>query len=384
MLICRPLKKLINYAMILVLDKKYDPFKGDGMLKLISKLVLFPMLVVTTIYTQTWKDDSLVVRQILDTNGLQAVPVDSVVDFIFEGRVNQLRFRNLLELKTILSSIEKLDKLDQLSFNRTGLTSVPPEIGNLKSLGGLYFSYNKISSLPPEIKNLKILNHLVVGGDTAFTSVPSEIGELTSLKKLSISGSSITKLPDVICNLQSLESLILIYNKLTELPQNIGNLTSLKGWVGLQHNNLKSLPQSIMNLNTTPYGVDVCWNDSLVFTPEQCAWYGVKDYRDYIAKYCASGIEQEPNKPISRVVMGNIASIHVLNATVVFTLQRPANVECRLYDSRGRIVESLISGYTEAGTHSIALGQKGCGSGVYYLSIRAGKEQRNKTVVLER
>jgi hypothetical protein len=139
-----------------------------------------------------------------------------------------------------------------------------------------------------------------------------------------------------------------------------------------------------MNLNTTPYGVDVCWNDSLVFTPEQCAWYGVKDYRDYIAKYCASGIEKEPEKAVSWVVSGVVASIHVRGATVTFTLQRPANVECRLYDSRGRIVESLISGYTEAGTHSIALGERRRGAGVYYLSIRSGSEQRNRAVVLER
>jgi hypothetical protein len=367
-----------------LLDEIDYPLKGGSMRRNVKiKIAVFLTLMICTTFAQTWKDDSLVVRQILDTNGLQAVPIDSVVKIVFEGRVNYLRFRELPELKIIPSSIEKLDKLGELSFDKTGLTSVPPELGNLKSLGGLLFNFTLIDSLPSEVGNLKSLKSFKVGNDSLFKNVPPEIGKLSSLKILSICFCSIAKLPDEICNLDSLESLILIYNKLTELPQNIGNLTSLKGWVGLQHNNLKSLPQSIMNFNTTPYGVDVCWNDSLVFTPEQCAWYGVKDYRDYIAKYCASGIEQEPNKPISRVVMGNIASIHVRNTTAVFTLQRPANVECRLYDSRGRMMELLLSGYTEAGKHSIALGERRRGSGVYYLSIRSGKEQRNKTVVLE-
>jgi hypothetical protein len=48
------------------------------------------------------------------------------------------------------------------------------------------------------------------------------------------------------------------------------------------------------------------------------------------------------------------------------------------------MVTSLLSGYTAAGTHSIALGDRRFGAGVYYLSIRAGKEQRNRVVVLER
>ena len=43
-------------------------------------LTLLVMFLVLPVFSQTWEDDSLVVRQILDTNGLDTVPVEKYGD----------------------------------------------------------------------------------------------------------------------------------------------------------------------------------------------------------------------------------------------------------------------------------------------------------------
>ena len=332
------------------------------------KVSLFLILALSTVFSQTWKEDSLVVRQILDTNGLQTVPVDSVVKSIFEGRVNRLTFRDLPDFHSIPALIEKLTKLTELYFERTGLTIVPTEIGNLKTLQSLGFRSNKLSSLPPEIGNLTSLTSFGVSRDSTIKAIPPEIGKLCSLKTLSIMFTSITKLPDEVCNLKSLEWLSLHDNKLTGLPKDIGNLGSLSRLVDLSNNNLKSLPQSIVNLNVPPYQVIVCWNDSLVLTPEQCEWYHVKDYKDYIRKYCASPIEKtgeiKPVQPAARIQIGT--------RTVVLQSAQPGHVVCAVYDTKGIKIETLFSGNLSAQTHRITWDRTGYPSGVYYLRMMVG------------
>jgi hypothetical protein len=106
-------------------------------------------------------------------------------------------------------------------------------------------------NVKPEILNLlrdktvRVLNL----GYNKLTTLPAEIGNLTSLEKLDLWSNELTTLPAEIGNLASLEKLYLRNNKLTTLPAEIGNLTSLEK-LDLWSNKLTTLPAEIGNLTS--------------------------------------------------------------------------------------------------------------------------------------
>lgn len=87
---------------------------------------------------------------------------------------------------------------------------------------------------------------LKLGGEK-ITSLPEGIGNLTNLVELVLVHNQLTSLPDSIGNLTNLKELHLNNNQLTSLPESIGKLTNLEKLV-LHNNKLKTLPNSIGNL----------------------------------------------------------------------------------------------------------------------------------------
>ena len=61
-----------------------------------------------------------------------------------------------------------------------------------------------------------------------LTSLPESIGDLRSLKILDLDYNQLTNLPETIINLQNLEDLRVAHNQLMTLPDTIGNLRQLK------------------------------------------------------------------------------------------------------------------------------------------------------------
>jgi len=99
---------------------------------------------------------------------------------------------------------------------------------------------------------LKELNLIGKG----ITELPPEIGQLTSLKKLYLgnewndeNGNRLTKLPDEIGQLTSLQFLNISGNRLMALPESIGQLTNLQA-LYLSGNRLTELPESIGQLTS--------------------------------------------------------------------------------------------------------------------------------------
>jgi Leucine-rich repeat (LRR) protein len=61
-----------------------------------------------------------------------------------------------------------------------------------------------------------------------LVSVSSELGDLVSLKQLDLSHNKIKLLPIALCKLTNLTALNVMGNELKELPETIGNLSSLR------------------------------------------------------------------------------------------------------------------------------------------------------------
>ncbi|MDP2948305.1 MAG: COR domain-containing protein [Chloroflexota bacterium] len=82
-----------------------------------------------------------------------------------------------------------------------------------------------------------------------LTELPESLGELSSLKNLYLSANQLTELPESLGELSSLQHLDLSGNQLTELPESLGQLSSLQH-LDLFDNRLTELPESLGRLSS--------------------------------------------------------------------------------------------------------------------------------------
>ena len=101
-----------------------------------------------------------------------------------------------------------------------------------------------------EKKELDACDYLRI--NDKISTIPESIGNLTNLKELTIFDTLIIALPESIGNLTNLQELVISGNSLTSLPESIGNLTNLQELV-ISGNSLTSLPESIGNLTNLQY-----------------------------------------------------------------------------------------------------------------------------------
>ena len=89
-------------------------------------ILLFLSFLSSNTLSQEYIQDTLAVRAILDSNGLDTIPVKSVSD----------------------SSGGRIVKLD---FFKKNVTNIPSEIGNLTALKDLSFYSNSLKSVPSDL-----------------------------------------------------------------------------------------------------------------------------------------------------------------------------------------------------------------------------------------
>jgi hypothetical protein len=253
-----------------------------------TKIVLFFLLFsAVAVFSQPCNDypcDSAVVRQLLDTNGLDTLTVEKVAG-PRKGRIDSLNLTGkgiavlpstigkLTSLKYLFlgclrysglpigpycntlvklpDEIGTLDSLVGLNVDGNQLTSIPATIGGLKQLTGLILSSNHLTAIPGEIGMLKNLRTLDLYHNDLQT-LPDEIGQLHSLQYLNITGSLFTSVPATLGDLSSLVTLKITNSGITSLPSGIGRLQNLK-YAELYHNQLTDLPDSIMQLTNLEF-----------------------------------------------------------------------------------------------------------------------------------
>ena len=176
--------------------------------------------------------------------------------------VQQLTLSEGLETfpDAIFSLADTLEVLD-LSHNKL---SALPDLSRLKKLKIAFFSFNQFSEVPSAFKNCYNLYMLGMKGnqltkfdedilplsiswliltDNRLTQLPDSIGDLTKLRKFPLAGNRLTSLPERMANCKELELIRLSANKFEVLPEWLLCLPKL-AWLAFSGNPLSVSPQS--------------------------------------------------------------------------------------------------------------------------------------------
>jgi len=155
-----------------------------------------------------------------------------------------------LEILTLADSLETLDLSNNL------LSSLPVEISQLHRLKIIFASNNKFTVLPqalgqcpnlemvgfksnaitqvPQLSLPKKLRWLILT-DNKITSLPDSLGERTLLQKLALAGNALTELPLNMSKLVNLELIRISANQLTQCPEQLLKLPKL-AWFAFSGN----------------------------------------------------------------------------------------------------------------------------------------------------
>ena len=119
---------------------------------------------------------------------------------IQEEYIKILIFEKLKRELDLNMTMEKLERLKNLSISQMNIFTIPNEIGTLKNLRELYLENNSLFMLP------------------------GEIGEILGLQRLHLRNNNLSLIPIEISKLKNIKHIDLGKNYLTSLPKEIGKL----------------------------------------------------------------------------------------------------------------------------------------------------------------
>jgi leucine-rich repeat protein SHOC2 len=200
-------------------------------------------------------------------------------------------------LTTIPAKVYELSQLERLELKGNKLTSIDKKLTSLKKLKYLDLSYNELNPDQIKFKKNKSIEYLDLSRN-GLTEIPKRIKKLTGLKKIKLNENQIVdirdlrklkkmtdlnlsrnpvrlneetfkkgfktlelftlqkcgleSLPENIGNLQSLKTLHFPENKITSLPKSIGQMDSLLSLM-LYQNEVRELPKEIFNAKNLIY-----------------------------------------------------------------------------------------------------------------------------------
>lgn len=158
------------------------------------------------------------------------------------------------------AQIENAKKTGVLVFTNQGYLYIPTQVFNLgHGLRLLDMSANKIEQLPINVAVLRNLKSLFLN-QNRLTLLPNELGNLVRLELLSLSYNFIYTLPPTFSLLLNLREVKLSSNRLQEFPLELAYLPNLNV-VDLSLNKIEALPDTGL---ATMTAMDVNLNENLL------------------------------------------------------------------------------------------------------------------------
>lgn len=148
------------------------------------------------------------------------------------------------------------DSLEVLDLSNNQLSELPQDLNRLKHLKILFCSNNQFTCLPPMLSlcpklemigfksnkieqvpasSLPLKTRWLILTDNKISELPESLGQLVNLEKLMLAGNQLTKLPQSIHSCHKLGLIRLSANQLTEFPDLILDLPKL-AWLAFSGN----------------------------------------------------------------------------------------------------------------------------------------------------
>ncbi|KAJ8386712.1 hypothetical protein AAFF_G00166610 [Aldrovandia affinis] len=185
-------------------------------------------------------------------SAIQGLEVRTSMPLFFRKKKPSEDSRKRLEYQMYLSKEAGAD--DILDISACELTEVPhTAFSTCKVLQKKVFILhgNQLRSLVPKgcsITSLATLKVLDLH-ENKLTSLPDDIGQLKSLQVLNVERNQIKVLPDCIGDLRLLQTLNVKGNALSQLPSSLGHMCSLRT-LDLSENAVRELPAALANIRT--------------------------------------------------------------------------------------------------------------------------------------
>jgi Leucine-rich repeat (LRR) protein len=199
---------------------------------------------------QTYREDSLVVVEILKANGLDTVPVTDV-------------------------AIPTGDRITELLMMSKGMRVLPDCVGELSALTNLSLDGNDLMELPQAIGALSKLEYISCN-DNRIAGLPASVLNLRNLKYAFFIRNRLTEFPEVFFTLRNLETVDLGGNHLTQLPANLSQQCPALIKLYINDNYLIQLPETIVALNLEL--IHVAGNALCNVSQAVTAWLDGRDY----------------------------------------------------------------------------------------------------------
>lgn len=135
---------------------------------------------------------------------------------------------------TTLPDLSKLTNLKIAFFSNNLFREIPDAFKKCQNLYMLGFKANKIEKFAEDILPHSI--SWLILTDNKLTKLPDSIGDLTKLQKFPLAGNLLTSLPNTMQNCTNLELIRLSANRLTHIPDWLLELPKLS-WLAISGNN---------------------------------------------------------------------------------------------------------------------------------------------------